>query len=164
MLVENTRLVQIGRAVTPYTQQKGTPIQPWRGESVEAHIEIYPEFRDGLNDLERFDRIWVLSLLHESTGFEMRVIPYRDTLLRGLFATRSPRRPNPIGMSLVTVDSVDIEKGIIRVQGIDLLNNTPIIDIKPYVPQFESIPDSASGWLENGNDTRVADDRFDKTD
>jgi len=164
MSVENFKLVQIGKAVTPYIAQKGTPIQPWRGESVDAHIEIFPEYREGLNDLERFDRIWIFSLLHKSSGFKLRVIPYRDTVLRGLFATRSPRRPNPIGMSLVMVDSVDIETGIIRVQGIDLLNGTPILDIKPYVPQFESIPDSASGWLEEGTDTRIADNRFDKTD
>ena len=162
MDVEKVSLVQIGRAVTPYTRQEGTPIQPWRDEPVEAYIEIFQEFREGLNDLERFDRIWLLSLFHRTSGFKLKEIPYRDNVLRGLFATRSPRRPNPIALSLVKVETIDIAEGIIQVKGIDLLNNTPILDIKPYVPQFESVPDSSSGWLEDGNDTRIADDRFEK--
>lgn len=164
MDVDERKLVQIGKAVTPYNEQKGMPIQSWIAETVGAYIEVFPEYREGLTDLERFDRIWVLSLLHKSSGFELRIVPYRDTVKRGLFATRSPRRPNPIGMSLLKVSSIDIRNGIIKVEGIDLLNGTPILDIKPYVPEFESIPGSASGWFENGNNTRIADDRFDIPD
>lgn len=154
-------LTTIGFAHTPYDNQQGTPIQPNMAESREAEIEILPQYREGLNDLGEFERIWVISWLDQSTDFKLKVIPYRDTVERGLFATRAPRRPNPIGLSLVKVTGVDVEQGLIKIDGIDLLNGTPILDIKPYVPKFEGQPDSKAGWLDRGNDTETADERFD---
>ena len=161
MLMVTSRLTVIGYADTPFEEQSGTPIQPWADPSVKAQIHILPEYREGLADVGGFERIWLVSWLHEASGFALRVVPLRDTVKRGLFATRAPHRPNPIGLSLVSVQGVDVKTGIIRVCGIDLLNGTPILDIKPYIAQFESIGDSRSGWFEKGNDTRFADGRFD---
>ncbi|NQU06067.1 MAG: tRNA (N6-threonylcarbamoyladenosine(37)-N6)-methyltransferase TrmO, partial [Calditrichaeota bacterium] len=118
------------------------------------------KFREGLEDLQGFSRIWLLSWLDRSDSYKLKVIPYRDTVERGLFATRAPRRPNPIGISPVKLISVDLENGIIHVNGIDLLNGTPIIDIKPYSHKFDSYPDVDSGWLDESISREAADDRF----
>jgi tRNA-Thr(GGU) m(6)t(6)A37 methyltransferase TsaA len=138
------------------------PVQPNQGSRRVAHIEIDPDYREGLADLSGFDRIWVLSFLHKSQDCKMKVIPFRDTVLRGLFSTRAPCRPNPIGLSLLHLLSVDVETGILKVRGIDLLDGTPILDIKPYVPRFECYPKSHAGWLDYGMDTELGDDGFAK--
>jgi len=151
---------EIGYAVTPYKEQSGTPIQPGKGKQVNAEIHIYSGYREGLSDLDEFERIWILSYFHLSTGYKLKVIPYRDTVLRGLFSTRAPRRPNPIGLSLVELLSVDQETGILQIRGIDLLDGTPILDIKPYVPVFECFPESHAGWLDRTINTQTADSRF----
>jgi len=153
-------LIVIGRVHSPYKEQTGTPIQPAFGEPQDAEIHVHPEFREGLEDLHGFSRIWLLSWLDRSDSYKLKVIPYRDTVERGLFATRAPRRPNPIGISPVKLISIDIENGIICVSGIDLLNGTPIIDIKPYASKFDSHPEVSSGWLDKGTSTQTADDRF----
>ncbi len=150
----------IGYVKSPYKEQSGTPIQPSSGEPVEAEVRVYPEFREGLADLDRFDHIWLISWLDRSRSFKLKVIPYRDTKERGLFACRAPNRPNPIGISPVRLLSVDVKKGILRVSGIDLLDRTPILDIKPYAPKFDSHPDSAAGWLDESIDRETADNRF----
>ncbi len=150
----------IGTAVTPYNEHSGVPIQPNQGSRQVAQIIIEPEYRAGLADLDGFERIWVLSILNRTKDYKLKVVPFRDTVLRGLFSTRAPSRPNPIGLSLLRLLSVDRENGILTVRGIDLLNNTPIIDIKPYVPRFECYPQSKSGWLDYGADTETSDDRF----
>lgn len=153
-------LIKIGHVLSPYKEQAGTPIQPSFGEAQDAEIHIYPEFREALEDLDRFNYIWLITWFDRSTSYKLKVVPYRDTVERGLFATRAPRRPNPIGISSVELVSVDVKEGIIKVRGIDLLDNTPILDIKPYAPRFDSHPGEASGWLDDGKDTHVADDRF----
>lgn len=153
-------LKPIGHVLSQYTSQSGTPIQPNQGNPVEAEVIIYSEFREGLNDLIGFDRVWLISFLHKSKGYNLKIVPFRDTVMRGLFSTRAPRRPNPIGISLVRLESVVKANGILKIIGIDLLESTPILDIKPYVPEFESFPDSQSGWLENGTDRDIADSRF----
>ena len=150
----------IGYVKSPYKEQSGTPIQPSFGDPVEAEIRISPEFREGLVDLDRFDRIWLISLLDRSRPYKLKVIPYRDTQERGLFACRAPSRPNPIGISSVRLLSVDVMKGILKVSGIDLLDRTPILDIKPYSPKFDSFPDEPAGWLDKSIDRETADNRF----
>lgn len=152
----------IGYAETPHKEQKGTPIQANFSDESKASIVINPEFRQALADLKGFERIWVLSWLDQSTEYKLKVVPYRDTVERGLFATRAPRRPNPIGLSCVKVDFIDCEKGIIELSGIDLLDDTPIIDIKPYIPSIDAYPDSNAGWFDRGLDITTADERFSK--
>jgi len=154
------QLTAVGRALTPYTQQDGTPIQANQGSQREARIEIYPAYLEALEDLEGFERIWLLSYLDRTTGVKLKVVPYRDTTERGLFSTRAPCRPNPIGLSLVRLLAVDLKRGFLEVCGIDLLNETPILDIKPYIPPFECYPNSRAGWFEHALETECADDRF----
>ncbi len=151
---------EIGYVRSPYREQAGTPIQPSYGEQRDAEIHINPEFRDALEDLERFDRMWVISWMDGSRSYKLKVIPYRDTVERGLFSSRAPNRPNPIGISAVRLISVDIEKCILKVRGIDLLDGTPVLDIKPYAPRFDSHTDEAAGWLDDSLPRQTADDRF----
>ena len=158
-LIEQT-IFPIGVVHSPYRVQKGTPVQPNQAEAVTAEIHVFPEYREGLEDLDRFDRLWILSWLDRSKPFRLKVIPYRDTVERGLFSTRAPSRPNPIGISCVKLISVDIDTGVITVSGIDLLDGTPVLDIKPYAALFDSFPSVKSGWLDGSHSANTADDRF----
>ncbi len=151
----------IGRIRTPFTEQAGTPIQPWYGRDVEGRVELEEAYRDALADLDRFDRVWLLSWLDRAGDWTPKVVPYRDTVERGLFSTRAPRRPNPIGLHLVEVAGVEGSTLIVR--GVDLLDNTPILDIKPYVPRFEAVTESRAGWLDDLTvDREEADERFEE--
>lgn len=157
------QLCVIGTIHTPFSQQEGTPIQPFRGKGkdTKATIEILPEFREGLQDLAGFERIWLLFGFHYSSGYKTKVIPYLDTEERGLFATRAPRRPSPIGLSSTKLLSVDMDAGKLEIQGVDMLDGTPLFDIKPYIPRSDAFPDSRFGWLEHVIEKdRNADDRF----
>lgn len=139
----------------------GTPIQPYAAKDVAGEIEVFPSFREALQDLHGFDRVWLLYWLHQAKPFSPRVIPYRDVVERGLFATRAPCRPNPIGLSTVRLLEVNVSKGILQVLDMDMLDGTPLLDIKPYVPKFDSYPDSKAGWLDSrGTDRDIADERF----
>ena len=153
-------LQEIGRIHSPHKDQAGTPIQSGLGESTISEAHIHPEFREGLSDLDGFSRIWLICWLDRSKPYKLKVIPYRDTVERGLFATRAPSRPNPIGISSVELLSVDITTGILRMMNIDFLNGTPILDIKPYASKFDTFTDIRNGWLDKGLSTRTADNRF----
>lgn len=148
----------IGVISSPWRVQQGTPIQPLYAEDSFGMIEVYPEFADGLADLEGFERIWLLTWLHKSGPAKLRVIPYRDTVERGVFATRSPARPNPIALSCVRLERVD--GNLLHIAGCDLLDGTPVLDIKPYSPDIDSFPGSKAGWWDAGNARTKADDRF----
>ena len=135
----------IGVIHSPFTEPKGTPIQPAGAADVEGSIEVFPEFVTGLADLGGFSHIMVFYHLHRSTGFSLSVVPYLDTQPRGLFATRAPRRPNPLGVSVVRLLAVD--GGTLQVLGVDMLDGSPLLDIKPYVPQFDAPGEVRTGWL-----------------
>ena len=153
----------IGVIHTPFKTAEGTPIQPRRAEGARGVVEVYPEYREGLADLSGFSHVVLIYHCHMCRGYELKVIPYLDTQLRGLFATRAPRRPNPIGLSIVQLDSV--EPTGLKVSGVDIIDGTPLLDIKPYVPEFDHMPDCRVGWLsEVVKDSRdkSADDRFHK--
>jgi len=136
----------IGQIHTPFTDPKGMPIQPAGARDVEGRVEVFPEFRAGLIDLEGFSHLILLYHFHRSKGYTLEVVPYMDSTTRGVFATRAPRRPNPIGLSVVRLDR--IEDGILFVRDVDILDGTPLLDIKPYVPEFDSpIPPIRIGWL-----------------
>jgi tRNA-Thr(GGU) m(6)t(6)A37 methyltransferase TsaA len=135
------------------------PIQPSRGRGVRGTVEVFPEYADGLADLDGFSHIVLLYHLHRVRGFELRVIPYLDTVERGLFATRAPRRPNPIGLSVVRL--VGIEGNLVTVEDLDILDGSPLLDIKPWVPEFDDRDEIRQGWLEAARRRAVeADDRF----
>ena len=133
----------IGVIHSPFTDKATTPIQPTRSQAV-GKVEVFPEFAEGLKDLEGFSHIYMLYVFHQSNGFTLQVKPFLDDLMHGLFATRYPCRPNPIGLSIVRL----ITKGnnFLEVEGVDVLDGTPLLDIKPYVPEFDLQTDVRTGW------------------
>jgi len=151
----------IGVVHGPFLAQAGTPPQPaLAGEDAVGTIEILPGYADGLDDLDGFERIWVLSWLDRSGPVRLHVVPYHETAERGLFATRAPSRPNPIGLSALRL--LRREGPLLRVADLDLLDGTPVLDIKPYSPRFDVFPDARSGWItpERIRPERPADGRF----
>jgi tRNA-Thr(GGU) m(6)t(6)A37 methyltransferase TsaA len=149
----------IGRIRTPFIEAKGTPIQAAYAQGAEGQVVLDDPFAAALDDVEGFDRVWLIYWMDRAAAFRPRVVPYRDTRERGLFATRSPCRPNPIGMSVVRLARRDGH--VLHVSDVDVLDDTPLLDIKPYVPEFDSHPSSKAGWFEEcGVDRRVADGRF----
>jgi tRNA-Thr(GGU) m(6)t(6)A37 methyltransferase TsaA len=151
----------IGVIHTPFNDLTGMPIQPSGALDVEGSLVIHREYEQGLQDLEGFSHIILLYQFHKSSGYDLMVTPFLDTTKRGLFSTRAPRRPNSIGLSIVELTGRD--KNTVFVRGIDVLNNTPLIDIKPYVPQFDIRRVTATGWLETAQKqaaTLKSDDRF----
>ena len=155
-------LSPIGTIQTPFNDRNGMPIQPTGAIDVKGQLIIKPEYKEGLSDIEGFSHLILLYHFHESDGFDLMVTPFMDTVQRGLFSTRAPRRPNPIGISIVRL--VSREENILHVADIDVLNNTPLIDIKPYVPGFDAKTENVrSGWLETNQTkarTMTSDDRF----
>ncbi len=143
-------LTPIGEIHTPFTDPAHTPIQPMRSTAL-GRVEVYAPYVDGLKDLDGFSHIWLLYVWHRASGYDLHVTPFLDTQPRGLFATRYPRRPNPIGMSLVRLKSVT--EGVLEVEGIDVLDGTPLLDIKPYVPDFDVQLNTRTGWYETRSET-----------
>lgn len=135
----------IGVIHSPFTDKKQTPIQPTRSQAV-GQVEVFPEFADGLQDLEGISHIFLLYVFHCSSGYALRVKPFLDDTLRGLFATRHPCRPNPIGLSVVRL--LARRENILEIEGVDMLDGTPLLDIKPYVPEFEVRNETRTGWYE----------------
>ena len=157
----NFQLKPIGVIHTPFRKSTGVPIQPRLGHNAEGTVEIIPAYREALRDLSGFDRIWLIYWFDRARSPRLRVVPYLDTHAHGLFATRAPSRPNPIGMSPVRL--LAVEGCILRIAGVDILDGTPLVDIKPYSPQFDCFPDSKSGWLDAvAREYQEADGRFEK--
>ena len=123
----------IGIIRTPFTELAGMPNQPSAAAGIEGTIEVYDEFREGLAGLDGYSHISILFYFHRSSGYSLRVIPFMDTKPRGLFATRAPRRPNQIGLSVVRLKSV--RGAVLEVCDVDMLDGTPLLDIKPWFPE-----------------------------
>ena len=140
----------IGIIHTPFKTPIGTPIQSTAAEEIEGQIEIFNEFVDGLKDLNGFSHIILIFHFHLIKGAKLRVKPYMDNNLRGVFATRAPMRPNPIGISIVKL--IKIEDNIIYIKDIDIVDKTPLLDIKPFVPQFDKRNVIKIGWLDKNVD------------
>lgn len=138
----------IGHARTPWRRREDAPHQPPAAPDVDGTIEVVPDYAPALADLDGFGRIWLLSLLHRSRGWAATVKPPRGGPKRGVLATRAPNRPSQIGLTSVAVRAVDPARGLVHVRGIDLLDGTPILDIKPYLPIVDAWPDAGHGWLE----------------
>jgi tRNA-Thr(GGU) m(6)t(6)A37 methyltransferase TsaA len=154
-------LKPIGIIHTPFTKPDGMPIQPKGAAGIPGTIELFDEYHAGLKDLDGFSHIILLYHFHHSHGFNLQVVPFMDSELRGLFATRAPKRPNPIGISVVQLDK--IENGVLHIQNVDIMEGTPLLDIKPYVPEFDSPQNIRTGWLGQAKKTvsgRKSNDRF----
>ena len=152
-------LKAIGTVHSPFVRAAATPIQSAMAQGVEGSVEVFPEFVPGLQDLEGFERIWLLYWFNRATPAQLAVKPFLDQQEHGVFATRSPCRPNPIGLSCVRL--VGIDGGRLRIMDVDILDGTPLVDIKPYAPQFDCFETSRVGWLQNkGGQPVVADNRF----
>jgi len=151
----------IGIIHSPFKDRKGMPIQPIGAQGVKGQIEIFPEFKEGLKDLDGFSHIILLFNFHLSTDYKLLVKPFMEETIRGVFATRAPRRPNQIGMSIVKLESV--EDNILHISSVDIVDGTPILDIKPYVKRIDCVESEKNGWLEkkvNKFDNKISDDRF----
>jgi len=149
----------IGVINTPFKEASGAPIQPVYAKGAEGEVVLCEDFEAALKDIEGFERIWLVYLFHKANPYKPLVVPYRDTEERGIFATRAPSRPNALGLSVVRL--VKREGARLKIADVDILDGTPLIDIKPYVPTFDSHPVSRAGWLEASMENReLADDRF----
>jgi tRNA-Thr(GGU) m(6)t(6)A37 methyltransferase TsaA len=137
----------IGIIHSPFKTPTGSPIQPSAAEGTEARIEIFAEFAEGLQDLAGFSHIFLIYHFHLSKRFALKLKPFLDDQQRGLFATRAPSRPNPIGISVVRL--MKIESPNLYIQNVDVIDGTPLLDIKPYVPAFDVHPADKIGWIEN---------------
>ncbi len=142
---EEIRYHPIGIIHSPFHDISGMPIQPSGAKGIEGTIEVREDLTDGLRDLDGFSHIIVIYHFHKSQGYALRVTPFLDKTPRGVFATRAPRRPNPIGMSVVEL--VKIEGNVIHIENVDILDGTPLLDIKPYVPEFDTQRTPRIGWL-----------------
>jgi tRNA-Thr(GGU) m(6)t(6)A37 methyltransferase TsaA len=147
----------IGVIRTPFPEPAGMPIQPSRGRGVRGTVELEPGYAEALADLDGFSHLILLYHLHRSLGWQARVVPFLDTVPRGLFATRSPRRPNPIGLSVVRL--VGIEGAVLTIEDLDIVDGTPLLDIKPYVDEFDRRDELRLGWLEEARKRTTESDR-----
>ncbi len=151
----------IGIIHTPFTAPENMPIQNAGAAGETGTIDLFPAFITGLEDLDGFSHLILLYHLHEVTRYSLKVIPFMDTLEHGIFSTRAPVRPNPIGMTIVKLISRDGCR--ITITGVDMLDNTPLLDIKPYLPRFDAFNDARIGWYEGktGNcESKRSDNRF----
>jgi tRNA-Thr(GGU) m(6)t(6)A37 methyltransferase TsaA len=154
-------LESIGVIHTPFTRPEGMPIQPPGGAGVTGSVEIFPEYVEGLKDLDGFSHIFLIYRLHEVKGAVLTVIPFMDDTPRGVFSTRSPKRPNAIGISVVKLNGV--QGGQLEIENVDILDGTPLLDIKPYLPEVDHQPADRIGWLTGKKERfsgKKADDRF----
>ena len=159
--MEEIKYKPIGLIHSPFKDPKGMPIQPAGAKGIAGTIEIDTEYADGLRDLEEFSHIILLYHFHLSNGYSLVVKPFMDDASHGVFSTRAPRRPNSIGLSVVKL--AKIEGFTLYIEDVDVVDGTPLLDIKPYVPEFDVTKVERIGWLSTKAD-RVhevkADERF----
>jgi tRNA-Thr(GGU) m(6)t(6)A37 methyltransferase TsaA len=135
----------IGIINTPFKRKKGMPIQPAGAEGIKGTIELNPEYLNGLLDLDDFSHIYLIYHFHKSEGYKLQVKPFLDQNTHGVFATRAPNRPNPIGFSIVKL--IHIEGNILEIENVDMLDGTPLLDIKPFIPAFDFYATDKTGWM-----------------
>ena len=149
----------IGIIRTPFTTLADMPIQPKGAADSEGRIIVEERFAEGLEDIEGFSHLYLLYKFHHAKRMELTVIPFMDDHPRGVFATRSPLRPNHIGLSIVEL--IGRDGNVLTVKGVDILDNTPIFDIKPYIERFDRVEKSRSGWM-TASEEEVRSMRSDK--
>ena len=133
----------IGIIHSPFNDPNQTPIQSARSDA-RGRVEIYKNYEAGLQDLEEFSHIYLLYLFHRSQGYSLLVKPFLDDQVHGLFTTRYPKRPNPIGISIVRL--LERQSNMLEIEGVDVLDGTPLLDIKPYFPDFDHQVNVRVGW------------------
>jgi tRNA-Thr(GGU) m(6)t(6)A37 methyltransferase TsaA len=151
----------IGVIHSPFENIEGMPIQPPGAANVQGTVEVWPEFTAGLKDLEGFSHIILLYHFHQVQETKLVVTPFMDSEPHGVFATRAPKRPNPLGLSVVRL--LRIEQNTLYIENVDILDGTPLLDIKPYVPEFDQPSVERVGWLERARgqvQDKRSDDRF----
>lgn len=159
--METITLRSIGVLRTPFDTPEDMPIQPISSSAASGKAIIFPEYSDGLFDLDGFSHVILVYYLHRVKRQEMIVTPFLDSTSHGVFATRAPVRPNPIGISVVELEK--IEGTTLFLANVDMLNGTPLLDIKPYVPDFDSYPLAQAGWydkIDSKPENPQSDDRF----
>jgi len=144
--MEKIEYTPIGVIHSPFKEPKGVPIQPITAKNTEGTVEVYPEYVEGLQDLEGFSHIILIYHFHLIKGWEPEVKPFMDDNPHGVFATRAPARPNPIGIS--TVRLVRVDGNILHIEEVDIVDGTNLLDIKPYVPEFDVREVGKKGWLD----------------
>jgi tRNA-Thr(GGU) m(6)t(6)A37 methyltransferase TsaA len=162
--MKELKIHPIGVVHSPFTSPKGTPIQSAAGTDVRATVEIYPEYAEGLQDLEGFSHLILLYYFHLAKPYSLTVLPFMDSVTHGVFATRSPSRPNPIGLSIVHL--VSRKENMLTIEEVDILDGTPLLDVKPYISDADLRQNTRKGWLENKaeqmhttrDDSRFAED------
>lgn len=149
----------IGVIHSPFKDVEGMPIQAAQAEDIFGTVDIDKQYREGLADLDGFSHLILIYHFHKTVGFNLKVVPFLDSKTRGLFATRAPKRPNAIGLSVVRL--CKIEDTLLTVRGIDIVDGTPLLDIKPFVRQFDQPDQVCSGWIESvWSKEQRSDDRF----
>jgi tRNA-Thr(GGU) m(6)t(6)A37 methyltransferase TsaA len=151
----------IGIVHSSFTQIEGMPIQPSAAKGIKGQIVVNEEYVEGLCDLDGFSHIYLLYHLHLSKSYNLKVIPFLDDQQRGVFSTRAPKRPNPIGLSVVKL--IKIDKNILEIENVDIVDGTPLLDIKPYVQEMEEVNQNRIGWLSKYTSemkSKISDKRF----
>jgi tRNA-Thr(GGU) m(6)t(6)A37 methyltransferase TsaA len=139
------RYMPVGVVHSPFKDVEGMPIQTVGAKGIGGTVEIDPQYQDGLKDLEGFSHIFLIYHFHRSKGYSLQVKPFMDDEVRGVFATRAPKRPNPIGISVVRF--VKMEGSTLFIEDVDIVDGTPVLDIKPFVPEFDAREVERTGWL-----------------
>ncbi|MBD3389285.1 MAG: tRNA (N6-threonylcarbamoyladenosine(37)-N6)-methyltransferase TrmO [Candidatus Altiarchaeales archaeon] len=157
--MREVKLKPIGVIHTPYKNKEGIPIQGGLHEDSKGTVEVFKEYSEGLLSLEGFSHIMTLYVFHKSSGYNLKQKPFLDDMEHGVFSIRSPRRPNPIGVTIVRLDRV--EDNILHVSGVDMVDETPLLDIKPHVPEFDTPERARIGWLQGKiKGKHLSDSRF----
>ena len=146
-------LQPIGIVHSPHRDPDQTPIQPVFAAGVPGTAEVFPAFAQGLRDLDGYSHLWLIYLFHQAKPARLIVTPYLDDVPRGVFATRAPCRPNPLGLSLVRL--VRCAGNLLHLEDVDILDGTPLLDIKPYVRRFDVREDARCGWHDDVNEAEV---------
>jgi tRNA-Thr(GGU) m(6)t(6)A37 methyltransferase TsaA len=136
----------IGIVHSSFKEPEGTPIQPPGARGVAGSVELFPEYVEGLKDLAGFSHIILIYHFHLAKSPSLLVKPFMDDEPHGIFAVRAPSRPNPIGISVVRL--VKVQANVLHIEDVDIIDGTPLLDIKPYVPEFDPPSVERRGWLE----------------
>lgn len=153
----------IGVIHSPFKEPKGTPIQPASAKGIKGEVEVFPEYTDGLKDIAGFSHIILIYHFHLVKKTTLIAKPFMDDKRHGIFSIRGPSRPNPIGISIVRL--INVKNNILHVENLDIVEGTPLLDIKPYIPEFDKVRVTQYGWLKNNIDklSKTKDDgRFTK--
>lgn len=143
--MQEIRYKPIGVIYSPFKEPKGVPIQPAAAKGVKGKVVVFEEYTDGLKDIDGFSHIILIYHFHLSKGYSLTVKPFLDDEMHGVFATRAPRRPNPIGLSVVRL--IKAERNTLHIEDVDIVDGTPLLDIKPYVPEFDARKTDRIGWI-----------------